>query len=77
MYLCGCVREEGGDGEGVDSEASSLLSYTRRYVSLVELGHVCQFGLREPIHLCECVREEGVQKLKKWVCTSRGTKTEQ
>jgi hypothetical protein len=26
--LCTCVREEGGDWEGVVSEASSLLSYT-------------------------------------------------
>ncbi len=36
-----------------------LLSYTLRYVSLAELGHVCQFGFREPIHLCACVSEEG------------------
>jgi hypothetical protein len=28
MHLCTCVREEGGDGEGADSEAPSLLSYT-------------------------------------------------
>jgi hypothetical protein len=28
---------EGGDGEGADSETPSLLSYTLRYVSLVEL----------------------------------------
>jgi hypothetical protein len=41
------------------SEVPSLLSYTRRYVSLSELGHVCQFGFREPIHLCACVSEEG------------------
>ncbi len=58
------MSEEGGDGEGVGSEASSLLSYTQeggdgegpgsdtpsllsntlRYVSLTELGRVCQFG---------------------------------
>jgi len=49
----------GGDGEGESSEAPSLLSYTRRYVSLGELDHVCQFGLREPIHLCPSVIEEG------------------
>jgi hypothetical protein len=24
------------------------MSYTLRYVSLAEVGHVCQFGLREP-----------------------------
>jgi hypothetical protein len=59
MHLCGCVSEEGGDEEGAGSEASSLLSYTRRYVSFTELGHVCQFGFREPMHLCVCVIEEG------------------
>ncbi len=32
-----CVSEEGGDGEGAGTEAPSLLSYTLRYVSLVEL----------------------------------------
>ena len=36
--LCVCVSEEGGNGKGVVSGASSLLSYTLRYVSLVELG---------------------------------------
>ncbi len=51
--------EEGGDGQGEISEAPSLLSYTLRYVSFAKLGHVCQFGLREPIHLCACVSEEG------------------
>ena len=34
--LCACVSEEGGDGEGADSEAPSLLSYTLGYVSLAE-----------------------------------------
>ena len=53
------MSEEGGDGEGVVSEVSSLLSYTLRYVSLTELGNVCQVGLREPMHLCGCVSEEG------------------
>jgi hypothetical protein len=53
------VREEGGDGEGPGSEASSLLSYTLGYVSLAELGNVFQVGFREPIHLCTYVREEG------------------
>jgi hypothetical protein len=57
--LCACVIEEGGDGEGESSEAPCQLSYTLRYVSFAELGHVCQFGLREPIHLCACVIEEG------------------
>jgi hypothetical protein len=57
--LCTCVSEEGGDGEGESSEAPSLLSNTLRYVIFTKLGHVCQFGLREPIHLCACVSEEG------------------
>ena len=57
--LCTCVKEEGGDREGTGSEVSSLLSYTLRYVSLTELDTLCQFGLREPIHLCACVSEEG------------------
>ncbi len=45
MHLCSCVIEEGGDGEGPDSEAPFLLSYTLRYVSLAELGNVSQVGL--------------------------------
>ena len=44
--LCACVSEEGGDrGEGVGLEASSLSSYTLRYVSLTELDTVCRVGL--------------------------------
>jgi hypothetical protein len=58
--LCTCVTEPsettpspsqltdtevGWDGEGVVSEGTSLLSYTLRYVSLTEVGTVCQFGL--------------------------------
>jgi len=35
--MCTCVNEEGGDGEGVFSEPSSLLSYTLRYVMFAEL----------------------------------------
>ncbi len=57
--LCTCMSEKGGDGEGETSEAPSLLSYTLRYVSFAKLGHVCQFWLREPMHLCACVSEEG------------------
>ena len=37
--------EEGGDGESVDSEDPSLLSYTLRYVSLTDLDRLFQFGL--------------------------------
>jgi len=36
--MCACVSEEGGDGEGADSETTSLLSYTLRYVSLRGVG---------------------------------------
>jgi hypothetical protein len=49
ISTCACVSEEGGDGEGADSEESSLMSYTLRYVNLVELDHVYQFGFREPM----------------------------
>ena len=35
-----CVSQEGGGGEGADSEAPSLLSYTIGYVSLADLGNV-------------------------------------
>ncbi len=57
--LCGCVSEEGEDGEGTGSETPSLLSYILRYVSLAELGTLCRVGLRDPMHLCTCVSEEG------------------
>jgi hypothetical protein len=57
--LCTYVIEEGGDGEGADVEASSLMSYILRYVSLSELGTLCRVGLRDPMHLCTCVSEEG------------------
>ncbi len=53
------MSKEGGDGEGMDTESPSLLSYTLRYVSLTELGNVCQVGFREPIHLCTYVSKEG------------------
>ena len=36
MYLGTYVSEEGVDGEGEGSEASSLLSYTLGYVSLAD-----------------------------------------
>ncbi len=32
MPLCACVSEEGGDGEGVDLEASSLPSIPSEFV---------------------------------------------
>ena len=39
------VSEEVRDGEGTDSDALSLLSYTLRYVSLTDVSRKCQFGL--------------------------------
>ena len=38
---------------------SFLLAYTLREVSFAEVGSVCRVALREPIHLCTCVIEEG------------------
>ena len=38
---------------------SFLLSYILRDVSFAEVGSVCRVALREPIHLCTCVIEEG------------------
>ena len=38
--LCTCVSKEGRDGESAGSKALSLLSYTRRYVSLADLGRL-------------------------------------
>jgi len=58
MHLCASVSEKGGDGEGAGSEASFLLSYTLRYVSLSELGTLCHsLGCENrctcaPGHLC-------------------------
>ena len=59
MHLLTCMSEEGRDGEGVDLGAPSLPSYILRYVSLAELGTLCRFGFRDPMHLCACVSEEG------------------
>jgi hypothetical protein len=39
--------------------APFLLSYTLRDVSFAEVGRVCRVALREPMHLCTCVSEEG------------------
>jgi hypothetical protein len=38
---------------------SELHTSSSRYVSLTELGTLCQFGFRVPIHLCPFVIEEG------------------
>jgi hypothetical protein len=54
------IRERGGgDGEPTRSETPSLLSNTLRCVSFAEVGRVCRVALREPMHLCTCVSEEG------------------
>jgi hypothetical protein len=36
-----------------------LLSYIHRYISFTEVGRICRTVLREPMHLCTCVSEEG------------------
>jgi hypothetical protein len=47
-------------------DLKTRLTYEDRYderlknISLTELVNVCQVGFREPIHLCTCVNEEGV-----------------
>jgi hypothetical protein len=38
---------------------SFLLSYKLRDVSCTEVDRVCRVALREPMHLCTCVSEEG------------------
>ena len=40
--LCTCVGKEGGGEKSADSESLSLLSYTLRYVSLMDLDRLCQ-----------------------------------
>jgi hypothetical protein len=39
--------------------APFLLSYILRDVSFAEVGSVLRVALREPMHLCTCVSEEG------------------
>jgi hypothetical protein len=46
LYIC--TSEEGWHGKSSGSGAISLLSYTLRYVSLTDLGRLCQVGLRLP-----------------------------
>jgi hypothetical protein len=60
MHLCTYVSEEGDDGESARSETPSLLSYTLRYFSFIEVDRVSRVALREPMHLCTSVSEEGV-----------------
>ena len=55
MNLCTCVSEERGDGEGVVSEVTSLLSYTLIYVSFTEVDSVCRVALREAIDILDTV----------------------
>jgi hypothetical protein len=56
MNLCACVREEGGDGEGVDSEVTSLISYTIRFVSLTEVVTVTVWVTSTDSPVCMCDR---------------------
>jgi hypothetical protein len=35
------------------------LTCVRRPVSFAEVGRVCRVALREPMHMCTCVNEEG------------------
>jgi hypothetical protein len=42
--LCTCVNEEDCDGEGTDSEASSLLSYTLRHLSFLSWSQCTSSG---------------------------------
>jgi uncharacterized membrane protein len=55
-----CVSEDGA-GRGAWHSLLDLPSVFDglRYVSLTELDRGCQFGFREPMHLCACVSEEG------------------
>jgi hypothetical protein len=59
MYPVYMSERGGGDGEVTYSETSSLLSYTRRYVSFTEVGNVCRVALREPMYLCTSMSEGG------------------
>jgi hypothetical protein len=45
MNPCTYVSEEGGDVEGMGTEEPSLQSYTLRYVSLGDIGRLCQEGV--------------------------------
>jgi hypothetical protein len=51
VYLC----DRGGVERGVrgtGSEELSLMSYSLKYISLVVVGILCQFGLRKPSDDC-------------------------
>ena len=43
---------------------SSIPVVILRDVSFTEVDNVCRVAIREPIHLCTCVREEGVMLRK-------------
>ncbi len=44
--LGGSGSEEVGDGEGTTSEVLSRLSYTLKYISLMDVVILCQVGFR-------------------------------
>ena len=56
-----CVSEERENGEGAGSRAGSqvlpLHSDTLRYLNLTDLT-IGLVALRDPMHLCACVRED-------------------
>ncbi len=60
MTSSGCAGHSGGtrpvQTRKKPKKALSLMSYTRRYVSLADLGRLCQVGLRYPMHSCRIHR---------------------
>ena len=56
MYLCVCVSEKRGDGEGTGSQVSSD---TLRYINLTGPNWVMGLvALSGPMHLSTCVSED-------------------
>ena len=47
MHLCTCVSEEEGEGEALYPKTTSLMSYTLKYVSFVEVGCMGRVPLRD------------------------------
>ena len=52
--LCTSISEEGWDGEGADSKALSLMSYTLSFVSLSDLDYEVWVVITDaPVYMCE------------------------